>query len=67
MPCARWRPKMSAGPPAGKGTTRVSGLLGNGCLGTAPLASGQRAEAGKRAAAEMVMVSSGWLTGACRA
>ena len=50
MPCARWRPKMSAGPPAGKGTIRVSGLLGKACA-RARRRKRQGAQPGKGAAA----------------
>ena len=36
MPCARWRPNTSDGPPAGNGTTKVMGLLGKaGCCALA--------------------------------
>src|SRR6185503_14821078 len=37
MPCARWRPNTSDGPPAGNGITRVIGLLGKAAWACARL------------------------------
>src|SRR5262249_30339727 len=42
MRSARLRPKMSAGPPAGKGTTRVQGRLGKFWWAWAPMGEGER-------------------------
>ena len=60
---------MSAGPPAGNGTTRVSGLLGKGaCARRARRRAGRRGRASERAAAgDGHLVSSGSLAEVCAA